>query len=335
MDGENDVMTADERTDAAMAMFDSPTETQDGSQSGENSVPSGDAGTAGSQGDASGETGSEGQQPDSEVQAEALSDEQLNADPRYQELAGYRSEVEGVLSEFDIPDLGEAKLQLADSQVLYKIVRGEGSPSQLLDAMAQNAGWSDQQKQLVANDLIGWLQKSGYLKGEQGQARKGDVTDPLADRVSQLERSGKDAAAAQERAKVEAHRAEVFGRFEKRVGELCAQKKIPAEYVADYVMKISNDIRGNKAMIDRIEDGNWVDVQRLFAKHHNAEVTRMQKFSAGQVRQHDNKQRQNPRIPAGGAPPAPAAAARPTLARNRNEAAANAEQRRQRAADML
>jgi hypothetical protein len=53
--------------------------------------------------------------------------------------------------------------------VLYGIMEGKGTPSQLLETMAQAGNWSKEQQQGVANDLIGWLTKAGYLKDGQGR----------------------------------------------------------------------------------------------------------------------------------------------------------------------
>jgi hypothetical protein len=273
--------------------------------------------------------------PNADPNAGQLTDEQLQADPRFQELSTLKDNVANLAAEFNIPlddkgmpDLNETKLQLSDASVLYDIMSGKGTPSALLETMAANAGWTDQQKQLVAQDLIGWLTKSGYLKdGAAADGKKpvagakpGDAgfVDPVNARLDKIENDNKTAAQRAEQARVQAHQREVFDtKFMPKITDLCKQKGVPQEDVADYANRVASLINGNPQITKRIEQGNYVDVQRLFTQIHNAEVARLKRWTDQQTAA-KNKQNRNPRIPSGGAPPAPAGSAKPVNVRDRD-----------------
>lgn len=330
------VMDSQDRSEAALAMFNAANSTADGanaaggSQDGDQAAGDG-SGTAGIEGPQDG-------QPD--AAAGALTEEQLAADPRYQELSTFHDSIQPVLDEHGIPDSKELGLQLADSQVLYDIMQGKGSPAQLLDVMAQNASWSNEQKSAIAQNLIGWLTTNGYLKDGQGKPAAGadgqrKFDDPLADKVASLEKTIADGKTQQQTAERQAHQQTVFKNVTDKIGEFCKQKGVAdPEDVGYYINQVAALVNGNPAVIGRVEKNNFVDIQRLFTQVHNAEVKRMSRFSAAQSRTQAGKAG-NPKIPAGGAPPAPAGQPTRKLATNREEAAANSERRRQAAADLL
>lgn len=268
---------------------------------------------------------------DPAAEPQALTEEQLAADPRYQQLSEFQDSVKPIMDQFGVPDAKELTAQLSDSQVLYDIMQGKGMPSQLLDVMAQNEGWGAERKQAVAQDLAGWLTKNGYLKDDGVAPVKGDPNfkDPLAKDVADLRKQLTDRDAAAQTAQVQAHQAEVFKTVETKITEFCKQKGLAdAEDVGYYLNQIASQVNGNKAIIGRIEKGNFVDVQRLFAQVYNAEVKRAQKFSQAQTKANDRKAG-NPRIPAGGAPPAPAAQAKRNLSNRDDRIAAATEQFRE------
>lgn len=251
---------------------------------------------------------------------QGLTDEQRQADPQFQALNELRDNVVNTLSEFGIPvddkgnpDLNETKAQLSDSKVLYDIMQGKGTPSQLLDTMATAAHWTDGQKQLVAQDLIGWLTKTGYLKDGQAGGKPpaaGGVKDPLVERLDNIEKQRKDEATQAEQTRVQQHQTKVYNEtFLPQVTKLCEQKSIPKEYVKDYALAIAKLVNGNAAITKRIEAGNFVDVQKFFTQIHNKEVAKLAAWTKSQTAAAQKKSG-NPRIPAGGAPPAPAGSAK-------------------------
>lgn len=268
--------------------------------------------------------------------AQGLTDEQRQADPRFQSLNEFRDNVVNTLSEFGIPvddkgnpDLNETKLQLSDSKVLYDIMQGKGTPSALLETMASAGHWSDQQKQLVAQDLIGWLTKAGHLKDGQAAAKPaaaGGAKDPVIERLDKIEQQRKDERTQAEQTRVQQHQTKVYNEtFLPQVTKLCEQKSVPKEYVEDYALGIAKLIAGNPAITKRIEAGNFVDVQKFFTQIHNKEVAKLAAWTKSQTAA-AQKKTGNPRIPAGGAPPAPAGSAKKVDTRNREDRIAAASE---------
>lgn len=311
----DDVMDSGERTDAALAMFsgkDDAVKQPDGEQSVAEAQPGA-------------EPQSGGEQPAAEeVHPGQISDEQLQADPRYQELSTFKDSIVNALSEFPglIDDKGnvnaqETGAQLKDASVLYDIMQGKGAPSSLLEIMAQNAGWTAEQKRAVAQDLIGWLQKSGYLK-EGAPAQQPGVKDPLTERLDKIENDRKTEVQRAEQQKVQQHQEKVFNeKFLPEVQRLCKQKGIPQEDFPDYVNAVAQQVAGNKAILARIEKGNYVDLNRFFTQKYNSEAKRLERWTKAQTAAADKKSK-NPRIPAGGAPPAPGGAAKGVNPRDRD-----------------
>lgn len=327
----DDVMDSTERTEAALTMFsgDEGQNTDKGAQGGERTRD-------GSEVQPGAETQTGREQTPAEQPAEGqLTDEQLNADPRFKELSGFKDSVVNAFGEFPglVDDKGnvnvqEAGLQLKDASILYDIMQGKGTPSALLDIMSKNGGWTDQQKQLVANDLIGWLQKSGYLKGSEAAGKKEGMVDPMAARLDKLENDRKTEAQQRADAERAQYQEKVYReKFLPAVEKLCKQKNIPQEDFADYVAGVAGKVRGNKAVIARIEQGNTVDISKFFNEIYNAEVQRLKRWTTAQTKAADAKSK-NPRIPAGGAPPQPAGSAKTVNVKDRDSRIAAA-------ADML
>src|SRR5579862_598364 len=250
-----------------------------------------------------------------------LTDEQLQADPRFQELSTLKDNIVNALSEFPglVDDKGavnlqEASLQLKDASILYDIMQGKSTPSALLDTMVKNGGWSDAQKQLVAQDLIQWLTNNKFLKdGQAGAAPKQGrpgFKDPIQERLDKIENERKTEREQQEAQRLQAHREQVFTtKFLPAVEKLCQQKGVPKEDMQMYSDAIAGMVQGNKAIIARIEKGNIVDIQKFFTQVYNAEVNRLQRWTKAQTAAADKKNK-NPKIPAGGAPPAPGGSAK-------------------------
>lgn len=299
------------------------------------------AGEQGSQQQQAGEQqGKEGEQ---QQQAQQIPDEQLQADPRYKEVAAFRDEVQPILDQHGIPDSKELGLQLADSAVLYKIAAGEAKPSQLLDVMAQNAQWSKEQVAGVAQDLIGWLTKQGFLKEGQvqnaGENQNGKFSDPALERLDKLEREREEERRRGEQEKtqrVEQERqTKIFNSYTDKVSELLKSKGLvddkgnvdPADVdmYGRAIRGLINPAHFN-AVIGRIEKGNFVDVIKLFDQVHSKETARLKAWTERQTKSATRRDGTAPRVPAGGAPPAPAGKQQRNL-RDRDErlAAATAE----------
>lgn len=320
----DDVMDSVERAETALAAFSGESENADaGVQSGERRTEGTEA-----QGGEDRRNAREQQAAEGQPQEGQLTDEQLQSDPRFQELSTLKDNLINAFSEFPglVDDKGsvnvqEASLQLKDASILYDIMQGNGTTSALLEVMAKNGDWSDGQKQLVARDLIQWLTANGYLKDGQGAASKQGqpgFKDPIQERLDKLENERKTEREQQEQQRVQAHREQVFTtKFLPAVEKLCQQKGVPKEDQLMYSNAIAGLINGNKAVIARIEKGNTVDIQKFFTQVYNAEVQRLSRWTKAQTAAADKKNK-NPKIPAGGAPPAPGGSARVNT-RNRED----------------
>lgn len=327
-------MDADARTEAALSAF-SGDEGGDNYDQNRNADQNQNAGTQGGQ---SGDQNQNADQNQNQNQDGQFTDEQLEANPRFQELSTFRDDVVNALSDFPglvddkgAPNLQEASAQLRDASVLYDIMQGKGTPSQLLDVMAKNGGWSDGQKQLIAQDLIAWLTANKFLKDGQAQGgnkQGGNFKDPIQERLDKIENDRKTERQQAEQQKVIAHQKEVFDtKFLPEVKRLCKEKGVPQEDVNDYVMSIAAQVKGNKAVIARIEKGNFVDLNKIFTQRYSSEVKRLERWTKSQTKAADAKSK-NPKIPAGGAPPQPAGSAKTVNVRDRDSRIAAA-------ADML
>lgn len=240
----------------------------------------------------------------------ALTDEQLQADPKFQELSQFRDEVQPIFDKYGIPDSKEAELQLADASILYDIAKGNGSAAQLMETFLQV--WPKESVDKAAQDLIGWLSQKGYLKAGEGTAPK-EAANPALDKVTSIERRLNERDQQDLQAKETERRTKVFSSFETKVLEFAKGKNIDPEDAKQYVVQIASEIKGNQAVIGRIEKGNFVDVQKMFDTLHNAEMKRFNNFQQKQLAEQRRKAG-NPRVSSGGAPPAPAAQQRANFA---------------------
>lgn len=273
-----------------------------------------------------------------------ITDEVLQADPRYKEVAQFRDEVQPLLDQHGIPDAKELGLQLADSQVLYQIAAGQAKPSQLLETMAANAHWSKDQVGTIAQDLIGWLTKQGFLKEGQIQnagAQNGErkFNDPAMERLDKIERDREEERRRGEQEKTRTAETErqtkIFNSYTGKVSELLKSKGLiddkgnvdPADLeLYGRAIRASINPAHFNAVIGRIEKGNFVDVIKLFDQVHNKETARLKAWTERVTKSATRRDGTAPRVSAGGAPPAPAGKQKRNL-RDRDErlAAANDE----------
>ncbi len=332
-------MDSQDRTEAALAAF-SGTGEDEGTEREEQQRREAGAG----QGAAPGE----GQRPGAgegaaEQPAEGqLTDEQRAADPVFKELNEFKTAIGEVFDKHGLVAAAEANgrtpheeadLQLTDASVLYAIMRGEATPAQLLDAMAQNANWQKPQKDAVAGNLISWLTKAGYLKEGQAAAQPGAATgkdgkpalvDPLEERIKNIETAQEKRDREQKESAVQAEKDRVGKVFVDHVTKLCTDTGIPKEDIAFYMSQVAAMVNGNKAITDRVGKGNFVDIKKFFDTVHNRELKRLERFNKAQLERQKGKER-NPKSSAGGGPAAPAGPAKRNVANRDDRLAAAAE----------
>lgn len=259
--------------------------------------------------------------------ADQLTDDQRAADPVFKELNAFKDAVGEVFDKHGLVEAAEANgrtpqqeadLQLSDANVLYKIMRGEGTPSDLLDTMANVGKWQKPQKDAVAGDLIAWLTKSGYLKdgqaagdGKKPAAKAGEpgFKDPLEERIKNIETANeKSAREAQDRTQ-KAERDRVGKVFVDHVEKLCKDTGIFKEDMPFYASQIASLVNGNPAITGRVAQGNFVDIKKFFDTVHSRELQRLDRYNKAQLARQANKNK-NPKISAGGGPAAPSGAAK-------------------------
>lgn len=312
------------RVEAAMAAFTGSDEGEGDQQ--EDKTAAGDGQGQGS-GEGQGSDQKEGQQQVVEGQ---LTDEQRNADPVFKELSEYKDQVAQVFDKHGLTAAAEANgrtpheeadLQLSDANILYKIMRGEGTPSSLLDTMVQVGNWQKPQIDAVAGDMMAWLQKQGYLKdgqaaapGKKGPGKEGDpgFKDPLDERLTKLESANEKATREGQEATQRAERDRVGKVFTDHVEKLSTEAGIAKEDFPFYASQIAALVNGNKAITDRVAKGNFVDIKKFFDTVHGRELQRLERFNKAQLAKQQQKAR-NPKNSAGGTPPHPAGSAKPKV----------------------
>ncbi len=266
-----------------------------------------------------------------------LTDDQRNADPVFKELSAFKDAVGEVFDKHGLSEAAEANgrtpqqeadLQLSDANILYKIMRGEGTPSDLLDTMVNVGNWQKAQKDAVAGDLIAWLTKAGYIK--DGQAAAGDgkkpagkegqqFADPVERRLSALEtqRQQEEHQRRQETQKAQdrliaMERDRVGKVFIDHVGKLCKDGGIGKEDMPFYASQIASLVNGNQDITTRVATGNFVDIKKFFDTVHGRELQRLDRYNKAELARQANKNK-NPKISAGGGPAAPSGAAKPKV----------------------
>lgn len=294
-----------------------------------------------------GQRQSSGEEPDAgqqQQQAEGqFTDEQRQADPVFKELNEFKTAIDAVFDKHGLAAAAEsngrtaheeADLQLADANILYQIMRGERTPSNLLDTMINVGNWQQGQRDAVANDLIAWLTKAGYLKDgaaaaagvkkAAGKEGRQQFADPLEERLNkvetaQQERDRKD----QERAgNVEANR--IFGLAKTEVDRLCQENGIDKKDWIFYLEQVSALIGGKRDIIGRIGKNNFVDVKKAFDTIFGKELERVKRLSDARLKAQQKKDK-NQKITAGGSPAAPSGAAKRNVANRDDRIAAATE----------
>ena len=102
------------------------------------------------------------------------------------------------------------------------------------------------------------------------------------------------------------HRLKVIDSFEKHVKTLGDKEGLDADDLAAYSDAISREIGKDPEALKRLEQGKMADVERLFTLHHNQMVARLERWSKSLTAKKVASAASAPKIPAGGAPPAPA-----------------------------
>jgi len=274
---------------------------------------------------------------DPNAAAGQLTEEQRNADPIFKELNEFKTAIGEVFDKHGLTAAAEANgrtpheeadLQLADANILYQIMRGERTPSNLLDTMVNVGNWQKPQVDAVAADMMAWLKNKGYINDGQaaapGAAKKaGDpgFKDPLEERIAKMETANEKAAREGQERTQRVERDRVGKVFIDHVTKLATGKGIPKEDIDFYATQVGALVNGNKAITDRVAKGNFVDIQRFFDTVHKRELDRITRFNKAELAKQKNKEK-NPKISTGGTPAAPGGQAKPKLTTREDRLAA-------------
>lgn len=328
-------MDSQDRTEAALAAF---TGQDDGQQ--DDSAETRD--DSGQQRDDAASTGDDdGQQQDDQAASGQLTDEQRAADPVFTELTEFKDQVSQVFDKHGLVAAAEASgrtaheeadLQLADAGMLYSIMRGEKTPSSLLDSMVNVGNWQKPQIDAVAGDMLAWLTKHGYVKDGQaatpgagkGAGKDGTLKDPLEERIKNIETAHERTQREQQQRAVQAEQDRVGKIFVDQVEKLCTTAGIAKEDIQFYATQIGAMVNGNKAITDRVAKNNFVDIKRFFDTVHSRELGRLKRFNEAELKKQQGKGR-NPKNSAGGSPAAPAGSAKRNVGNRDDRIAAATE----------
>lgn len=201
----------------------------------------------------------------------------------------------------------QLKGTVADAMVLYDVLDGKQKASALLEAV--KATQPPEVFRAILADLKTYLQEHepGGAPPKAAGEGKSEVPNPLEQKLTDLETRFQTREQREEQGRVYQKRMDtVVIPFQKRVEELGKKEGLDEEDVAAYAAAVSAAIGQDRAALGRLESGKFGDVDRFFTEHHNKQLWLLKKYSDRVTTQKTAAQNAAPRIPAGGAPPAPA-----------------------------
>ncbi len=244
---------------------------------------------------------------------------------------------EGYAIDTDNPEeaLKQLRLERSDAHLLYDIVNGKADAANFLNMLADPQKYDHRIAEQVFTQLANGLSAQGFLQayisasgyklvpiGQAGEAAAaGDPPNPLEARINQLastleqhQQAQRNADAQKENERTSADKKAVYDSFIGECDRLAKAKGVDPEFWPEYANQISAQIKGNPAILKRIKEGKFVDVQRLFTLHHNSQVQRFQKWSQTASAGKTARNAQIPKTPAGGSTPAPSGSPKRSLA---------------------
>lgn len=189
----------------------------------------------------------------------------------------------------------ELKAQLGDASMLYDIVSGKRSPSELLEVMMANNHWTPEQQNKVLTDLAQYIStKTGQPVAAAAAGQKFD--DPVQKELSEIKGKLTAREQAEQQAAQQAEQTRVQGTFNKWIDDKCKDFPKDAEY---YSHQVVAKIAGNDQILAQVAKGNFAQVNKLFAEARNADVERFKRWSNGLVDKSKAQQAALPRQPNG------------------------------------
>lgn len=208
----------------------------------------------------------------------------------------------------------QLNLVLEDAKAIYEIADGKRPPDEMLSMMKEN----------YPKAFDNLLKKAMELGGVKPNAA---AEDPAQKEIRELrERLDKQDRVKEEAQLQEKRQATVTGFFDQVKTNL--SKQYPGldakqlEDITDLYAFFGSAIAGRDPnVVKRFESGNWADAQRIYTEFNNRMVGIVQAMNKHLVTTVQQRNAANPKIPAHGAPPAPAAPQKnnANLAKDRDE----------------
>lgn len=208
--------------------------------------------------------------------------------------------------------MDQFKLVLEDAKALYEIADGKRSPDEMTSLLKQQY---PRALQAIAESAAKQL---GLKLAKPEDLKDAGPKDPALERIEALERERQQERDQVQQRQVQETRQKAFTGFTEAINTELNKtmpwlKDAPAdvkEFMTGlFAVQTSGLINGNKDILGRFEKGNYTDAQRLFTEVNNKMLGAFQAWAKGLVAQKTAQVNNNPKIPARGAPPAPAGSA--------------------------
>ncbi len=235
----------------------------------------------------------------------------------------------------------QLKNQVADARYFYDILEGKIEPATLLEFLQQNYPPVFQKIVRTVAEGLG-VQASNPASSQapsQAPNKAGEASEkagdkaaepnPLERKVGELEQWRQQQEAQQRQQETARQRMKAVESLQKKVGELAQAQGLEAEERAEFEHYISARIGTDPEARERLEKGNLVDIEKLFTERSNALEAMFQRRSERLLKSKQDRERSIPKIPAGGAPPAPATVQRPDYSTAEGRISAAMEQWKQ------
>ena len=234
-----------------------------------------------------------GEKP-AEVPAEGAKPEEKPIAPTVESLTAELMSFQDIMAEGQVQTVAQLKATVKDAMILYQVLDGKQPPRSLLEAVRST------QTPEVYKAMLGDL-KSYIAEAEGGAPAK--LAEGQAAAAAPAAPAG---PSTEEQQRINQARLKTVETFEAHVKKLGEKEGLTGDDLPAYTDWISRQIGKDAKALKRLEAGKLNDVERLFTEFHNQMVARLERWSKGLTAKKREAGAKAPKIPAGGAPPAPA-----------------------------
>jgi hypothetical protein len=181
-------------------------------------------------------------------------------------IEGLAEALDGTDYPVDFTDLnkgmGEVGLRLADAHHLYDIVAGkENAVEGLFTRIIKFQGQAVHDNALTS--VLKYAQKLGILDGPE-EPKPGDLKDHVAIENARLRKEAETRNATETMNAERTRRATIFNSAAGKLKEIASEREISEEDINDFLLpRMAKAVGGNKAIINRIARGNFVDIAKI------------------------------------------------------------------------